>query len=72
MMLSLSKPMRLRKFFTLLAMGFGSYLIDCCSGDHPELPWFEKGINAGGLAGFYLTLLCIIAALGCLFSKKGK
>jgi hypothetical protein len=64
----------LGKFFALLTTSGVFYLWDClgAASDHPELPWFERGIYEGGLAGFYLTVGFLAAAFWYLLFGKSK
>jgi hypothetical protein len=52
---------RLRRFCGWLILGACFYIIDCLivtyvAQTRPDLPWFERGIFAGGPVGFLLTV----------------
>lgn len=65
---------RLKMFFAFLMGGGICYVGDCLVSfrEHPDLPWFETGIYAGGPAGFYLSAGCIVFAFGYFFFGKDK
>jgi hypothetical protein len=70
------KSKRLEVFCGLLILGGVFYVVDCLTviifKDHPEVPWFESGIYAGGPAGFFWTAATIVCAFGYLIFGKDK
>jgi hypothetical protein len=69
------KSTRLRVFFGILLLGLFFYLADCISpfkAQHPDLPWLESGVYAGGPAGFFLTIIFVVGAFGYLIFGKDK
>jgi hypothetical protein len=65
---------RLQRFCSCLILGIAFYLIDCvlASINHPDVPWFERGVYAGGLAGFYWTVIVVLVGFGFLIFGKNK
>ena len=52
---------RLRLFYEWLALGGLFYVVDClvvtyAGQTRPDLPWYERGIYAGGPAGILFTI----------------
>jgi hypothetical protein len=70
------KSKQLEVFCALLILGGFFYDVDCLIvilfKRHPEVPWFESGIYAGGPAGFFWTAGTIVCAFGYLIFGKRK
>jgi hypothetical protein len=70
------KSKRLEVFCALLILGGVFYVVDCLVvilfKHHQEVPWFERGIYAGGPVGFFWTAATIVCAFGYLILGKGK
>jgi hypothetical protein len=62
------------RFCVYLLIGIVFYLIDCllASSKHPDVPWLERGIYAGGFAGFDWTIVVVVAGFGFLIFGKDK
>jgi hypothetical protein len=61
-------------FCALLSLSFIFYFVDCLLSfrDHPDVPWFESGIYAGGPIGFLATVLCVVFAFGYLIFGRDE
>jgi hypothetical protein len=60
-------------FCWLLAVIF--YCTDCAgaSKEHPDVPWIESGVYAGGLFGFFATIAMVFVGFVILIiGKDGK
>ena len=62
--------LKLSGYFLSCSAAF--YLFDCFTAfrEHPDLPWFETGIYAGGPAGFFLTAGFAVFGLGVLLFAR--
>jgi hypothetical protein len=60
----------------LLILSGVFFLVDCLVvsvlGKHPELPWIERGIFAGGPAGILTTASVVVAAFWILIFGKDR
>jgi len=68
------KPTRFKIFSGILLFAVFCYLVDCLGtyDRHPELPWFQRGIYAGGPTGFYATVCFAIGAFVYLIVGKDR
>jgi hypothetical protein len=70
------KSKRLETFCALLTLGGAFYVVDCLVvillKDHPDVPWFERGIYAASPAGFFWTAGTIVCAFGYLIFGKDR
>ena len=69
------KSKRLEGVCALLLLASVFYVVDCVIvtfSRQLEVPWFERGIYAGGPYGFVLTAGTILFALGYLIFGKDK
>jgi hypothetical protein len=68
------KTSRVGIFCGLLGVSCIFYVVDCFFAfrDHPDVPWFESGIYAGGPIGFLATVLCVVFAFGYLIFGKDE
>ena len=68
------KSRRLRNALGLIMLGVIWYLLDCAFQitDHPDLPWFERGIYAGSPFGFYMDAMFVVAGLGYFIFRKDQ
>jgi hypothetical protein len=75
MKLSRFKSRRFKFFYRWLIVGVFFYLVDCLvvtSVDKTslDLPWFERGIYAGGPFGIMLTVTWLMFPVGRLIFKR--
>ena len=65
-----------RIFLALLAISGVFYAVDCLVvvtlGKHPDVPWYESGIYAGGPFGFLVTGFLFVFAFGFLLFGRGR
>jgi hypothetical protein len=70
------KSRRFKSLYVWLIVGVLFYVIDCLvtSVDTTslDLPWFERGIYAGGPFGILLTVAWIVFPVGRLIFKRIK
>jgi hypothetical protein len=68
---------RLKIFSAWLIVGVFFYLVDCfvatdLDKSSLDLPWFERGIYAGGPLGIFLTISWFLLPVGRLIYKRIK
>ena len=65
-------PNRFQKLLALLIIIGANYLVDCYVGrrEHPELPWFERGVFALYPFAFPMTVLFFAVGLYFVFRRS--
>jgi hypothetical protein len=69
------KSRRFKFFYGWLIVGVFFYLVDCLVAttfSNSSLPWFERGIYAGGPFGIFLTASWFVFPLGRIIIKRIK
>jgi hypothetical protein len=68
---------RLKLFYVWLIVGVWFYLVDCLvatsfNKTSIDIPWFERGIYAGGPFGIVLTVSWLVFPVGRVIFKRIK
>jgi protein-S-isoprenylcysteine O-methyltransferase Ste14 len=75
MKVSRFKSRRFKSFYVWLVVGVFFYLVDCLVATSVDkttfdLPWFERGIYAGGPFGILLTVVWLVFPIGRRIFKR--